>query len=44
MATGSDNDFADVTEELTLEKIKIWTMKALRHCTKNEAFHCRLLQ
>ena len=30
MATGSDNDFADVTEEMTLEKIKLWTVESLR--------------
>ena len=30
MATGSDNDFADVTEEMTLKKIKLWTVESLR--------------
>ena len=30
MATGSDNDFAEVTEEMALEKFKMWTLESLR--------------
>ena len=30
MATGSDNDLAEVTEEMTLEKFKMWTTESLR--------------
>ena len=30
MATGNDNDFAEVTEEMTLEKFKMWTVEFLR--------------
>ena len=29
MVAGSGNDFAEVTEEKTLEKFKIWTVEAL---------------
>ena len=29
MATGSDNDFAEVIEEMTLEKFKMWTVESL---------------
>ena len=29
MAAGSDNEFAKATEEMTLEKFKMWTMEAL---------------
>ena len=30
MATGSENDFAEVTEEITLENFKMWTVESLR--------------
>ena len=30
MATGSDNDFAEVIEEMTLEKFKMWTVESLQ--------------
>ena len=30
MATGSDNDFAEVIEEMTLEKFKRWTVESLQ--------------
>ena len=30
MATGSDNDFAEWIEEITLEKFKMWTVESLR--------------
>ena len=30
MATGSDNDFAEVMEEMTLEKFEMWTVESLR--------------
>ena len=30
MATGIDYDFAEVTEEMTLEKFKMWTVESLR--------------
>lgn len=30
MATGSDNDFAELIEEMTLEKFKMWTVESLR--------------
>ena len=30
MATVSDNNFAEVTEEMTLEKFKMWTVESLR--------------
>ena len=30
MAGGSGNDFAEVTEEMTLEKFKMWTVESLR--------------
>ena len=30
MATGSDNDFAELIEEITLEKFEMWTVESLR--------------
>ena len=30
MAAGSENDFAEVTEEITLENFKMWTVESLR--------------
>ena len=30
MATGSDNDFAEVIEEMNLEKFKMWTVESLQ--------------
>ena len=30
MATGSDNDFPEVIEEMTLEKFKMWTVESLQ--------------
>ena len=30
MATGSDNDFAELIEEMTLEKFKMWTVESFR--------------
>ena len=30
MATGSENDFAEVTEEIALENFKMWTVESLR--------------
>ena len=30
MATGSDNDFAEVTEKMASEKSKMWTVESLR--------------
>ena len=30
MATASDNDFAEVMEEMTLEKFEMWTVESLR--------------
>ena len=30
MARVSDNDFAEVTEVMTLEKLKMWTGESLR--------------
>ena len=30
MATDSDNDFAEVTEQTTLEKFKMWTVESFR--------------
>ena len=30
MTTGSDNDFAEVIEEMTLEKFKMWTVESLQ--------------
>ena len=30
MPTGSDNDFAEVIEEVTLEKFKMWTVEPLQ--------------
>ena len=30
MATSSDNDFTEVTEEMTLKKFKMWTVESLR--------------
>lgn len=30
MVTGSKNDFAEVTEEITLENFKMWTVESLR--------------
>ena len=30
MAKGSDNDFAEVTEEMTLGKFKMWTVESLQ--------------
>ena len=30
MATSSDNDFTEVTEEMTFKKFKMWTVESLR--------------
>ena len=30
MPTGNDNDFAEVIEEVTLEKFKMWTVEPLQ--------------
>ena len=30
MAKGSDNDFAEVTEEMTLGKFRMWTVESLQ--------------
>ena len=36
MPTGSDNDFAEVIEEVTLEKFKMWTVESHHLSIRNK--------